>query len=107
MRYSNYFIPTYKEVPSEAEVISHQLLLRGGMIRKLTAGIYTFLPVGLKSLRKVENIIREEMNRSGAIEVLMPAVHPAELWQESGRWAYYGKELLRFKGRQNHDARLA
>ena len=107
MRYSQYFIPTYKEVPSEAEVISHQLMLRAGMIRKLTAGIYTFLPVGLKSLRKVENIIREEMNRSGAIEVLMPAVHPAELWQESGRWDYYGKELLRFKDRHNHDACLA
>jgi len=106
MRYSQYFIPTYKEVPSEAEVISHQLMLRAGMIRKLTAGIYTFLPVGLKSLRKVENIIREEMNRSGAIEVLMPAVQPAELWQESGRWEFYGKELLRFKDRHNHEACL-
>ncbi len=106
MRYSKYFIPTYKEVPSEAEVISHQLMLRAGMIRKLTAGIYTFLPVGLKSLRKVENIIREEMNRAGAIEVLMPAVQPAELWQESGRWEFYGKELLRFKDRHSHEACL-
>ena len=77
MRYTNYFIPTYKEIPAEAEVISHQLMLRAGMIRKLTSGVYTFLPIGLKSLRKVETIIREEMNRSGGIEVLMPAVHTA------------------------------
>jgi prolyl-tRNA synthetase len=104
MRYSKYFIPTYKEIPAEAEVISHQLMLRAGMIRKLTSGIYTFLPAGLKSVRKVENIVREEMNRAGAIEVLMPAVQPAELWQESGRWEFYGKELLRFKDRHNHDA---
>jgi prolyl-tRNA synthetase len=103
MRFSRYFIPTYKETPSDAEVISHQLMLRAGMIRKLTSGIYTFLPAGLKSLRKVENIVREEMNRSGAIEVLMPAVQPAELWQESSRWDFYGKELLRFKDRHNHD----
>jgi prolyl-tRNA synthetase len=103
MRFSKYFIPTYKEIPSDAEVISHQLMLRSGMIRKLTSGIYTFLPAGLKAIRKVENIVREEMNRSGAIEVLMPAVQPAELWQESGRWDFYGKELLRFKDRHNHD----
>ncbi len=106
MRYSNYFIPTHKEVPSEAEVISHQLMLRAGLIRKLTSGIYTYLPAGLKAIRKVENIIRQEMNRSGAIEVLMPAVQPAELWQESGRWEYYGRELLRFKDRHNRDACL-
>jgi len=106
MRYSNYFIPTHKEVPSEAEVISHQLMLRAGLIRKLTAGIYTYLPAGLRAIRKVENIIREEMNRAGAIEVLMPAVQPAELWQESGRWEYYGHELLRFKDRHNRDACL-
>ncbi|NTV35090.1 MAG: proline--tRNA ligase, partial [Deltaproteobacteria bacterium] len=74
MRYTTYFIPTYKEIPAEAEVISHQLMLRAGMIRKLTSGIYSFLPVGLKAIRRVENIVREEMNRSGAIEVLMPAV---------------------------------
>jgi prolyl-tRNA synthetase len=104
MRHSNYFIPTYKEVPAEAEVISHQLMLRAGMIRKLTSGIYTFLPAGLRSVRKVENIVRQEMNRAGAIEVLMPAVQPAELWKESGRWDFYGKELLRFKDRHNHDA---
>jgi prolyl-tRNA synthetase len=106
MRYSNYLIPTHKEVPAEAEVISHQLMLRAGLIRKLTSGIYTYLPAGLRALRKVENIIREEMNRAGAIEVLMPAVQPAELWQESGRWEYYGRELLRFKDRHNRDACL-
>ena len=104
MRYSKYFIPTYKEIPSDAEVISHQLMLRAGMIRKLASGIYTYLPVGLRSIKKVETIIREEMNRAGAIELLMPAVQPAELWQESGRWDYYGSELLRFKDRHNHDA---
>jgi prolyl-tRNA synthetase len=107
MLYSKYFIPTIKEIPSDAEVISHQLMLRAGMIRKLTSGIYTFLPAGLKAIRKVENIIREEMNRSGGIEILMPAVHPAELWKESGRWDYYGKELLRFRDRNNHEACLA
>ena len=103
MRYSNYFIPTYKEVPSDAEVISHQLMLRAGMIRKLTSGIYTYLPTGLRSIKKVENIIREEMNRAGAIEILMPSVQPGELWQESGRWDFYGRELLRFKDRHNRD----
>jgi prolyl-tRNA synthetase len=104
MLYSKYFLPTIKEIPSDAEVISHQLMVRAGMIRKLTSGIYSFLPAGLKAIRKVENIVREEMNRSGAIELLMPAVQPAELWQESGRWDFYGKELLRFKDRHNHDA---
>ncbi len=104
MRYSSYFIPTKKEVPADAEIISHQLMVRAGMIRKLTSGIYTYLPVGLKSIRKVENIVREEMNRAGAIEVLMPSVQPAELWQESGRWEYYGRELLRFKDRHDRDA---
>ncbi|MEA2038619.1 MAG: proline--tRNA ligase [Thermodesulfobacteriota bacterium] len=103
MRYSNCFIPTYKEIPSDAEVISHQLMLRAGMIRKLTSGIYTYLPAGLRSIKKTENIIREEMNRAGAIELLMPAVQPAELWQETGRWNYYGRELLRFKDRHNHN----
>ena len=104
MRYSSYFIPTQKEVPADAEIISHQLMVRAGMIRKLTSGIYTYLPVGLRSIRKVENIVREEMNRAGAIEVLMPAVQPAELWQESGRWDYYGRELLRFKDRHDREA---
>ncbi len=106
MRFSKYFIPTYKEIPADAEVISHQLMLRAGMIRKLTSGIYSYLPAGLKAVRKVENIIREEMNRVGAIEILMPAVQPAELWKESGRWDYYGRELLRFKDRHNREACL-
>ncbi|ACM20754.1 prolyl-tRNA synthetase [Geotalea daltonii FRC-32] len=101
MRYSQYFIPTVKETPSDAEVISHQLMLRGGMIRKLAAGVYNYLPLGLRSIRKVENIVREEMNRAGAIELLMPTVQPAELWQESGRWEQYGKELLRFRDRKD------
>jgi prolyl-tRNA synthetase len=103
MRYSNYFIPTVKETPSDAEVISHQLMLRAGMIRKLAAGIYNFLPLGLRSMRKVEAIVREEMNRAGAIEILMPTVQPAELWQESGRWEFYGKELLRFRDRKDSE----
>jgi prolyl-tRNA synthetase len=100
MRYSQYFIPTVKETTSDAEVISHQLMLRAGMIRKLAAGVYNYLPLGLRSIRKVENIVREEMNRAGAIEILMPMVQPAELWQESGRWEQYGKELLRFNDRK-------
>lgn len=104
MRYSNYFIPTHKEVPADAEVISHQLMIRAGMIRKLTSGIYTYLPAGLRSIKKVEQIVREEMDRAGAIEILMPAVQPAELWQESGRWDFYGRELLRFRDRHNRDA---
>lgn len=104
MRYSKYFIPTHKEAPSDAEVISHQLMIRAGMIRKLTSGVYTYLPLCLRSIRKVENIIREEMNRAGAIEILMPAVQPAKLWQESGRWEHYGRELLRFKDRHDREA---
>ena len=104
MRYSTYFIPTHREIPADAEVVSHQLMLRAGLIRKLTSGIYTYLPAGLRSIKKVEQIIREEMNRAGAIEVLMPAVQPAELWQESGRWDFYGRELLRFRDRHNRDA---
>ncbi|KAA0895185.1 proline--tRNA ligase [Oryzomonas rubra] len=100
MLYSRYFIPTVKETPSDAEVVSHQLMLRAGMIRKLAAGIYNYLPLGLRSIRKFENIVREEMDRAGAIELLMPSVQPAELWQESGRWSFYGKELLRFKDRK-------
>jgi prolyl-tRNA synthetase len=103
MRYSKYLLPTLKEIPSEAEVPSHQLMLRAGMIRKLTSGIYSYLPLGLRSIRKVEGIIREEMNRAGAIEVLLPIVLPAELWQETHRWEEYGKELLRFKDRHNRD----
>jgi prolyl-tRNA synthetase len=101
MRLSQYPINTVKEVPAEAELISHQLMLRAGLIRRVSAGIYDWLPMGLKTLRKVENIIREEMDRAGALEVLMPAIQPAELWQESGRWDQYGPELLRLKDR--HD----
>jgi len=103
MRWSQYPINTVKETPSEAEVISHQLMLRAGLIRRLAAGIYTWTPFGLRALRKVEQIIREEMDRAGALEVLMPAVQPAELWQESGRWEQYGPELLRLKDRHQRD----
>jgi prolyl-tRNA synthetase len=103
MRLSRYPINTVKETPAEAEVISHKLMLRAGLIRRLAAGIYTFLPMGLRAVRKVETIIREEMDRAGALEVLMPAVQPAELWQESGRWDQYGPELLRLKDRHQRD----
>ncbi len=103
MRYSQYLLPTLKETPADAEVISHRLMLRAGMIRKAAAGIYSYLPFGLRSLRKMEQIIREEMDRAGAIECLMPMANPAELWKESGRWEKYGKELLRFKDRKSAD----
>ena len=103
MRASQYLISTLKETPSDAEVISHQLMLRAGMIRKLASGLYTWLPLGLRTLRKVERIVREEMDATGAQEVLMPAVQPAELWQESGRWEKYGPELLRIKDRHHRD----
>jgi len=103
MRWSKFFIPTLREDPSEAEVISHKLLLRAGMIRKLASGIYNFLPLGFRALKKIENIVRCEMNKAGALEILMPLVQPAELWKETGRWDAYGKELLRFKDRKEHD----
>jgi len=103
MRVSQFFISTLKEAPSEAEVVSHKLMLRAGLIKRLTSGVYTWMPLGLRVLRKVEAIIREEMNASGAIELLMPAVQPAELWQESGRWEQYGPELLRLKDRHQRD----
>jgi prolyl-tRNA synthetase len=103
MRWSQYPINTLKEIPAEAEVASHRLMLRAGLTRRLAAGLYTWLPLGLRTLRKVERIIREEMNRAGALELLMPAVQPAELWQESGRWAEYGPELLRLKDRHQRD----
>ncbi len=103
MRASQLLIATLKETPADAEVISHQLMLRAGMIRRLTSGLYTWLPLGLRTLRKVEAIVREEMNRAGAQEVLMPAVQPADLWQESGRWEQYGPELLRLKDRHERD----
>lgn len=106
MRYSKYFLPTMREIPSEAEVPSHQLMYRAGMIRKISSGIYSYLPFGLRAIRKVEQIIREEMDRAGAIEVLLPFVQPAELWQESHRWEEYGKELARFKDRHDRDCCL-
>jgi prolyl-tRNA synthetase len=103
MRYSRLLIPTLKEAPAEAQVISHVLLVRAGYIRKLAAGIYSLLPLGMRVVAKVERIIREELTRAGAEEVLLPMVHPAELWQESGRWQKYGPELLRIKDRKNAD----
>jgi len=103
MRVSQLLLATLKEVPADAEVISHKLMLRAGMIRKLASGLYTWLPLGLRVLRKVENIVREEMNRAGAQELLMPAVQPAELWQESGRWEQYGPELLRMNDRHDRE----
>jgi len=103
MRLSQYPINTLKETPAEAEVISHQLMLRAGIIRRLAAGLYSWLPFGLRTLHKVERIIREEMNRAGALELVMPVVQPGELWQESGRWQEYGPELLRFKDRHERD----
>src|SRR5437870_476261 len=103
MRVSRYFLSTLKEAPTEAELVSHRLMLRAGMIKRLAAGIYTWMPLGLRVLRKVEAIVREEMNRAGAIELLMPVVQPAELWQESGRWDKYGPDLLRIKDRHQRD----
>ncbi len=103
MRTSQFPLQTVKETPADAEVVSHQLMLRAGLIRKLAAGLYTWLPLGLRVLRKVERIVREEMERAGALEVLMPAVQPAELWQESGRWEQYGPELLRLKDRHHRE----
>jgi prolyl-tRNA synthetase len=103
MRVSQFFLSTLKEAPAEAEVVSHKLMLRAGLIRRLALGIYTWMPLGVRVLRKVEAVVREEMNRSGAIELLMPGVQPAELWQESGRWAEYGPELLRFRDRHDRD----
>ena len=103
MKASQSFLATLKEAPSDAEVVSHKLMVRAGLIRKLSAGIYNYLPLGLKVIRKVENIIREEMNRAGAIELLMPMIQPAELWQETGRWEKMGPELLRIKDRHERD----
>ena len=103
MRVSQFFLSTLKEAPAEAEVVSHRLMLRAGLIKRLTSGVYTWMPLGLRVLRKVEAVVREEMNASGAIELSMPAVQPAELWQESGRWEQYGPELLRIKDRHQRD----
>ncbi|MDR1163990.1 MAG: proline--tRNA ligase [Candidatus Accumulibacter sp.] len=107
MRTSRYFISTLKEAPAEAEIASHRLMLRAGLVKRLAGGIYTWMPLGLRVLRKVEAIVREEMNRAGALEISMPGVQPAELWQESGRWEKYGPELLRFKDRHQRDFVLA
>lgn len=103
MKLSNYFLPTLKENPIDAKVVSHQLMMRAGMIRQTALGIYTWLPLGLKVLRKVENIIRNKMNEAGAVELLMPVIQPAELWQESNRYDSYGKEMLRIKDRHERD----
>ena len=103
MRTSQFFISTLKEAPSDAEIVSHKLMLRAGLVKRLAGGIYTWMPIGLRILRKVENIVRQEMDRAGGIELLMPAVQPAELWQESGRWEKYGPELLRLKDRHQRD----
>ena len=103
MRARSFFISTLKEAPADADIISQQLMIRAGMIKKLAAGVYTYMPMGLRIIRKIENIIREEMNRAGAIELVMPMVQPAELWQETGRWEKYGAELLRFKDRHERD----
>ncbi|MEO8938402.1 MAG: proline--tRNA ligase [Burkholderiaceae bacterium] len=103
MHASHFFISTLKEAPSDAEIVSHKLMLRAGLIKRLAGGIYTYMPIGLRTIRKVEAIVREEMNKAGAIELLMPVVQPAELWQESGRWEKYGPELLRVKDRHERD----
>ncbi|HEY9064756.1 MAG TPA: proline--tRNA ligase, partial [Burkholderiaceae bacterium] len=103
MKASQFFISTLKEAPADAEVVSHQLMMRAGFIKRLSAGIYSYMPMGLRVIRKIEAIIREEMNRAGAVELLMPLVQPAELWQESGRFQAYGPELLRVKDRHERD----
>ena len=103
MRWSRYFIPTLREDPAEAEIVSHKFLLRGGYIRQVARGIYDYLPLGLRVIRKIESIVREELNAVGCHEVLLPVVIPAELWQESGRWPVYGKELLRLRDRNDRE----
>ncbi|MES9882146.1 MAG: proline--tRNA ligase, partial [Sedimenticola sp.] len=103
MRTSRFPLQTTKETPADAEIASHQLMLRAGLIKKLAAGLYTWLPLGLRVLHKIEDIVRKEMEAIGALEVLMPSVQPAELWQESGRWQEYGPELLRMNDRHGRD----
>lgn len=103
MRASHFFISTLKEAPSDAEIVSHKLMMRAGMIKRLGSGIYTYMPIGLRVIRKVEAIVREEMNRAHGIELLMPLVQPAELWQETGRWNKMGAELMRVKDRHGRD----
>ena len=106
MRYSRFLAPTLRDDPADAEVISHRLLLRAGYIRRVTSGVYDFLPMGLRVLRKIEQVVREEMNRAGAQELLLPMVQPAELWEKSNRWEKYCPELLRFTDRHNHESCL-
>src|SRR5574340_219345 len=103
MRATQFFISTTKEAPSEAELVSHKLMLRAGLIKRLGSGLYTWMPLGLRVLRRVEAVVREEMNRAGAIELLMPAVQPAELWEETGRWAVFGPQMLKIKDRHQRD----
>src|SRR5262249_10719675 len=103
MRLSRYFLPVLRETPKEAEIVSHQLMLRAGMIKQASAGIYSWLPLGLKVLKKIENIVREEQDRAGAIELLMPTIQSADLWRESKRYDAYGKEMLRIKDRHERD----
>src|SRR5437016_6535454 len=103
MRLSRYFLPVLRETPKEAEIVSHQLMLRSGLVRQASAGIYSWLPLGFRVLKKIEQIVREEQDRSGAIEVLMPTLQSADLWRESGRYDDYGKEMLRIKDRHERD----
>ena len=106
MKFSQLHAPTLREDPAEAEIVSHKLMLRAGMIRKLAAGIYSYLPLGYRVLKKVERIVREEMDRAGAVELLMPALQPAELWRESGHWEDFGPEMMRLKDRHERDFAL-
>lgn len=106
MRQNNFLSPTLRDVPSDADIASHQLMLRAGLIRQTASGVYSFLPLGKRALQKVENIIREEMDFAGAQELLLPAIQPAELWQESGRWDAYGAELMRLHDRHNREFAL-
>src|SRR3569833_2977242 len=103
MRATQFFISTTKEAPSEAELVSHKLMLRAGLIKRLGSGLYTWMPLGLRVLRRVEAVVREEMNRAGAIELLLPAVQPAALWEEPGRWAVFGPQMLKIKDRHQRD----
>ncbi|MGP1664725.1 MAG: proline--tRNA ligase, partial [Rhodanobacter sp.] len=103
MRLSQFHLATVKEIPADAEIASHKLMLRAGMIRRLASGLYTWSPLGLRVLRKVENVVREEMNRAGAIELLMPSVQPRELWEETGRWEKFGGQLLKIKDRKQQE----
>src|ERR1700753_3265467 len=103
MRLSRYFLPVLKETPSEAQIVSHRLMLRAGMLRQEAAGIYAWLPLGFQVLKKIEKIVREEMNRAGAVEILMPTLQPSELWKETGRYEAYGPEMLRIKDRHERE----